>query len=341
MTHIQESVWQAERRRKIQILRRIVYVGLVTQSLATLLPVLAGSTTSLLSNLALLVVVILGWVLLRYDQLELATHLMFGAIIAYSMLYGVEQNDLFRSSQNLVIPIVGSILLLRPRWSFIYAGIGMLAFMLTYLLALPPTEAVGVTLLIGFIRLGFFFIIIAMFCYFATRGYDRQTQTALERTVELETIKSQLEERVAERTHAAEQALADLQQSSVIIRQMSVPVLPVAEGVLVLPLIGAIDTQRAALLTETLLKSVYAARPKIVLIDITGLSGVDRFVAGVLLETTRAVRLLGAEPVLVGIQPAMADTLVSLGLDLSSLITTRDVRSGLAYALKVTAQAEL
>jgi rsbT co-antagonist protein RsbR len=109
--------------------------------------------------------------------------------------------------------------------------------------------------------------------------------------------------------------------------------------VLVLPLIGTIDSQRAALLTERLLDAIQRERGRTVLIDITGVPVVDTHVAAVLLEAAQAVRLLGAEPVLVGIRAEVAQTIVGLGLDLSRITARRDLRSGLAYALSQNSSA--
>jgi rsbT co-antagonist protein RsbR len=114
---------------------------------------------------------------------------------------------------------------------------------------------------------------------------------------------------------------------------MSVPVVPVADGVLALPLVGALDSQRAALLTERLLEAIHRDRARTILIDITGVSVVDTQVAAALLRAAQAVRMLGAEPVLVGIRAEVAQTVVGLGLDLSHITSRRDLRSGLAYAL--------
>src|SRR5262249_39001677 len=117
------------------------------------------------------------------------------------------------------------------------------------------------------------------------------------------------------------------------IQQMSVPVVPIADGVLMLPLIGALDSQRAALLTERLLEAIQRERACIVMIDITGVPIVDTHVAGARLRAAQAVRLLGHGLVLVGIRAEIAQTVVGLGLDLSHITSRRDLRSGLAYAL--------
>jgi anti-anti-sigma regulatory factor/HAMP domain-containing protein len=155
-----------------------------------------------------------------------------------------------------------------------------------------------------------------------------------------------LEQRVAERTAELEQALAtrddtlnDLRESisarealEKTIQGLSSPVLPVLEGVLVMPLIGVIDSERAALLVTSLLSAIEQHHATIVLIDVTGVPLVDTQVARVLIQAADAARLLGAEPILVGIRPELAQTIVGLGLDLSSLTTQADLQSSIRYA---------
>ena len=116
------------------------------------------------------------------------------------------------------------------------------------------------------------------------------------------------------------------------IQGLSSPVLPVLDGVLAMPLIGVIDSQRAALLTASLLSAIEQHRATMVLLDVTGVPLIDTQVARVLLQAADAARLLGAEPILVGIRPELAQTIVGLGLDLSSLKTHADLQSSIRYA---------
>ena len=101
-----------------------------------------------------------------------------------------------------------------------------------------------------------------------------------------------------------------------------------------LPLIGAIDTQRATAIMETLLEGVAERNARVVLLDITGVPVVDTSVAHHLIQAARAVRLLGAEIVLVGIRPEIAQTIVQLGVDRSGIATMADLQGGVAYALQ-------
>ncbi len=120
------------------------------------------------------------------------------------------------------------------------------------------------------------------------------------------------------------------------LRELSTPIVPVLEEVLVLPLVGSIDTRRAQQVMETLLDAIGGHQAEVVIIDITGVPVVDTGVANHLLQVTRAAALLGAECVLVGISPDVAQTIVSLGVDLSGIATKADLQAGIEHALEKT-----
>lgn len=124
------------------------------------------------------------------------------------------------------------------------------------------------------------------------------------------------------------------------IRELSTPVLPIHDGVLVVPLVGHMDSQRSSQLTEALLSSIERHRAEMVIIDITGLEIIDTAVASHLIQTTQAAALLGTECVLVGIAPSIARTLVQIGVDFGTLTTRRDLQAGMAYALEQKAKNE-
>lgn len=124
-----------------------------------------------------------------------------------------------------------------------------------------------------------------------------------------------------------------LQQEA--IREISTPVLPVRQGILVLPVIGALDTLRAQQLTEQLLLSIRTHRAKVVVIDITGVPVMDTKVANHLVQTIEAARLLGARSLLTGLSPEIAETIVRLGVDLSMIETMADLQSGLEAAERI------
>jgi rsbT co-antagonist protein RsbR len=118
------------------------------------------------------------------------------------------------------------------------------------------------------------------------------------------------------------------------ILEMSTPVVKIWEGVIVVPLIGTLDTERAQRLTEHLLHRIMETGSLVALLDITGVPTIDTKSAQHIIETIAAVRLLGAEVVLTGIRPAIAQTLVHLGIDLASVTTRPSLAAGLRYALE-------
>lgn len=125
-----------------------------------------------------------------------------------------------------------------------------------------------------------------------------------------------------------------IRAQTVAINELSAPIVPIYNSVLVLPLIGAIDSRRAVLLMESLLDGVARRQASIVLLDITGVPIVDTGTAHHLIQAARAVRLLGAQIVLVGIGPEIAQTIVQLGVDLSGIVTRSDLQAGFAFALE-------
>ncbi len=118
------------------------------------------------------------------------------------------------------------------------------------------------------------------------------------------------------------------------IEELSTPIIKIWDQVLVLPLIGALDTRRSQSLTETLLTDIANTQSKITIMDITGVPNVDSAVANHLLKTVAAVKLLGAECVITGIRPEVAQTIVHLGVDLSEVETLSNLSEGLKWAFK-------
>jgi anti-anti-sigma regulatory factor/HAMP domain-containing protein len=158
---------------------------------------------------------------------------------------------------------------------------------------------------------------------------------------QIETYSQGLEQRVADRTADLEGALTDLrasiderEQLSAAIQELSSPVLPVLEGILVMPLVGAIAGERANLLVSSLLHAIEQHRADFVIMDVTGVPIVDTQVAKALLRAADAARLLGTQTILVGLRPELAQTIVGLGLDLSALVAQADLRSGVVYAMR-------
>jgi anti-anti-sigma factor len=150
-----------------------------------------------------------------------------------------------------------------------------------------------------------------------------------QRAVKLEVkhLESQLDELRA--------AVAEKSELLERIRQVSTPIAPVVEGILVVPLVGTVDAERTALMTERLLQAVSQARAQVVILDITGVPVFDAEAAQLIVRLAQSVRLLGAELLLVGVGPTTARTIVELAIDLSGLRALGSLQDGLALALQM------
>ncbi|CAG0955312.1 RsbT co-antagonist protein RsbRA [Methanosarcinales archaeon] len=123
-----------------------------------------------------------------------------------------------------------------------------------------------------------------------------------------------------------------VRQQQEAIQELSTPVLQVRDQMLILPIIGVIDTHRARQLTEQLLRTIRTSRAKVVVMDITGVPGVDSKVANHLVQTVDASQLMGATVIVTGISPEIAQTLVTLGVDLTKMNTVGDLQGGIEEA---------
>lgn len=146
---------------------------------------------------------------------------------------------------------------------------------------------------------------------------------------------SDMGEEVRESTKKAEELeekLALIEQQRKAIEELSTPIIKIWERVLVLPLIGTLDTRRSQRLTEALLTDIATTQTKVAILDITGVATVDSAVANHLMKTVAAVQLLGASCVITGIRPEVAQTIVHLGVDLSGVETLSTLAEGLKWA---------
>jgi anti-anti-sigma regulatory factor len=158
---------------------------------------------------------------------------------------------------------------------------------------------------------------------------------ARSREEELVRLRDSLETTVSERTAALELALADvghretalaqtvarLRASEAAVRELSAPIIPVLAGVLVAPLIGALNDARITVMTDSVLQAITDSRASDVIFDVTGVPLVDTQVAKAILDAASAARLLGTRTALVGVRPEVAQTIISLGIDLTSITT--------------------
>src|SRR5437867_5719516 len=123
-----------------------------------------------------------------------------------------------------------------------------------------------------------------------------------------------------------------IRQQQEAIRELYTPVLQVRERLLILPIIGVIDSQRARQLTEQLLRGIRTNRAKVVVVDITGVPAIDSAVANHLVQTVEASRLMGAGVIITGLSSETAQTLVTIGVDLSKMNAVGDLQGGIEEA---------
>ncbi len=117
------------------------------------------------------------------------------------------------------------------------------------------------------------------------------------------------------------------------LRELSTPLIPLADNVVVMPIIGTIDARRAQQIMETLLEGIAANQADVALLDISGVRVVDTQVADALLRVAQAAKLLGTQIVLTGIRAEVAQTIVHLGADMTGIVTRSNLQDGLRYAL--------
>jgi rsbT co-antagonist protein RsbR len=131
-----------------------------------------------------------------------------------------------------------------------------------------------------------------------------------------------------------EEKLVTIERQAQAIRELSTPVMEIWDDVLVLPIVGVVDTRRSMEIMNTLLERIVAMQSRCVIIDITGVEVVDTKTADYLLRVSRAASLLGSRCVLTGLSPAVAQTLVEIGADLTEVRTLRNLKEGLRDCLK-------
>ncbi len=158
---------------------------------------------------------------------------------------------------------------------------------------------------------------------------ELSSQELLERNHQLQQQLAEREQREAE-LQRSEEARAQIADQ---LARLSTPLIPISDTIVVMPLIGTIDTWRIQQVTETLLQGLAQRHAEVVILDITGVPVVDSQVAQGLLQTAQAVRMLGARMLLTGIRPEVAQALVGLGIDLAAIVTFGTLQAAVAAAL--------
>jgi PAS domain S-box-containing protein len=162
------------------------------------------------------------------------------------------------------------------------------------------------------------------------RAYAEVEKRVEERTAELKREITE-RERAQEESARLQQEIIEAQKQA--LQELSTPIIPIMDRIIVMPLIGSIDTLRAKDIMRTLLAGIREHRAKVVILDITGVPIVDTGVANHLNKTIQAARLKGAQTIVTGIADAVAEAIVDLGIDWSGIETLADLQTGLRVAL--------
>jgi rsbT co-antagonist protein RsbR len=297
-----------------------------------------------------LVIYTLVLVIVRRGYVTVAGVLLIATVLATLFVTMLTSSDSLIGVYLLVLPLLVAGLALRPVQIWFVLAITLLGLWLMALL-MPESalanRANGMTIITAVLLL----IVATLLSFIGGRATHKALSTASkarsaaeEAAAALERSNVDLEQRVSERTSALTDALAEVEARATeqarllaendaqraTIRELSVPVLPVNKHALVMPLVGALDTTRLAMIQERALSAIEEESAHLLLLDITGVPIVDSQVAQGLRGVVQAARLLGAEVVLVGVRPEVAQTAVGLGLDLRGMRAFSDLRSALA-----------
>jgi rsbT co-antagonist protein RsbR len=299
------------------------------------------------TDLTFTLMLVAAYVLLSRIQIDITASILSVAVMIYSIL-----NILFFPAallRTVGLPLLAVIVVVpyvdsrRLRSLSVVAWLTIaLLFWLSSQRQLPGEPIVDFGALWGASA-----IILLVLNQFHARMSETLAQTRAANAA-LRAAQANLEVQIAERTASLQQALGDLQtrtdeqarllaeteQQRAVIRALSVPVLPVGPLTLAIPLIGVFEAARLKELHERALRAIERFGARYLVMDITGVAAIDREVAQGLVQVAQAVRLMGARIVLAGIRPEVAQTIVSLDLDLEGLETAATLQEGIAGAVR-------
>lgn len=250
------------------------------------------------------------------------------------VLTALATDPVYASSQivlTLFIPVVVAATIARPAWTLATYGLTLLAIAGSLIgkagglssdvlgPTYTPTVLLLTTLISGGITLA---SAVAAYAVGEATRSEQQARSAQAQAENAQHIAEHQAALLAEKNREQQNLLE-------LVTTLETPALALAEGVLVAPLVGHLDSRRTDLLRERLLNEVYARRTKLVVIDISGIALVDTAVARALLDTVSALQLLGSDVTISGISANVALTMTTLGLDLGGVQTTRTPQEAL------------
>jgi rsbT co-antagonist protein RsbR len=297
------------------------------------------------------IVIVLAW----RGSVDLAGGMLVGMAIVGLTGAAFFNNDTFVTPIFLLLPLLMAAAALRPVW-IIVALVGVLTGMGVIFTMPSPAETAALRSAI--------FAVTGLMSLFTTltgvligvghahlrRRLHDEMKRADRAKIELQILNEELDLRVQMQTEALQQTLQELEQQTLrqdqllkeiagqreIIRELSLPILPVGREVLVAPLIGALDQERMQQLQSQVLKRVERMRARLLILDVTGVPMIDAHVARGLMDLIKGLRLLGANVALVGVRPEVAQTIVALGVHLRDVEVFSDLGSALQRAVNRT-----
>ncbi len=322
----------------------LVFFGLNILTMIIILLTASGTTALFLVFTifpTLLLAIAAGIVLLRRGQFSLVVYLVS---IILALCIGISLIAVgFLESQfilfSFAIPMTLAGLLVGRRGIFIIASIICLLVFITGMLHIFAPALVGfaatgttnpVSVMITFVPL---VCVLSFFLDCFGSALREALYSTQAREQELDHLRVALESTVTERTASLQATVNELRISQQTIQQLSAPIMPVLPGVLVAPLIGIFDNARARLLNTHVLQAVDTIRANYVIFDITGISTIDSHVVQLLLQTAEAVRLLGAQPLLVGVRAEVARTIIMLDINIDLFQTHATLQEAVTHLL--------
>lgn len=270
---------------------------------------------------------LVAWAQLRRNHMQQAIWITCGGLLFAVLIMAILQPAMY---PNLaVVPVLVAAVALpytqgrQLRWLIV------ICWLVTVLIAsvgeFVPSQSLLPPWLFTLLRLSSLIATVAFVLFLLWQFSSRLTETL----VQTQEINLALEGALAEveaRASTQERLLEENEAQRTTIRELSAPVLPLSRTTILLPLVGALDSDRLMLAQEQVLNTLYHSSIRLLVLDITGVLVVDTQVARGLISLSQAARLLGAEVALVGIRAEVAQTIVDLGLDLQGLHTYRDLQ---------------
>jgi rsbT co-antagonist protein RsbR len=303
-------------------------------------------------DIGLAVLIYAGVIALARRGLVILGALLLVIVITLAIIGGtLSSGQLSVAPFFLVLPVLIAGLCLRPWqiWLVLAINLAGLTLMILLLPSGPFNELNGAQVVFSsYILLGIVGLISFLAAKSTTSALDsaqRSREEAEAAARALSRVNNGLEQTIAERTSALQTALQELQarsdeqarllekldQQRLLLRELSVPVIPISESTLIMPLVGALDSTRLRELQEQALRALEHSSARYLVLDITGVPIVDSQVAQGLLAVVQAARLLGAQVLMVGIRPEVAQAIVGLGLDMREMYTASDLQSALTH----------